>query len=749
MKEEAAPMISCIMPTYNRRKFVPHAIEYFLRQGYPQKELIIIDDGSDCIKDMIPDSPVISYYRLDKKISLGAKLNLACEYAQGNIIANWDDDDWYAPRRLSYQAEALKSEKIFICGINNLLYYDLFRHKAFNYIYPSGQRPWLIGSSLCFKKQFWQLNHFEDIDVGMDGLFVWKAASQNIDILTDSTFSVHMIHRNNVSPKNTNSIWWHSYPVEEIKRIIGKDWPIYCQSTLQADPIDHISEPVIKKSESSDQRVLIKNVYACLVHEKKACVTDLVQNIHYHDPASIILLYNGGIDKGLLADYSDLEKYGVICYPKPVSQKWGYLYLFAVQCMEFALANLNFDTITFVDSDQLCLRSGYVEFIDKYLRCRENVGMLSSMPEKVENDNLLVHPATQAFREFNLWKPFLKNFDKGESKFVHWTFWPSSVFTHSAVNDLVQLTKTNDQLKRILQQTKIWASEEIILPTLTRLLGYEIALNPCSFNFVKYKKEFTNSEVREALDQTEVYWIHPVKREYDHPLRNYIRQHFNQYNNDLSLKYNNDLSPKRDLEKSIPKVCTTSLISTIKKIQGWLSDSEAMLLISIAENACVNLTPPHSFVEIGSYHGKSTVLFGTIIKAFSPRGRLYAIDNHDGKLGAIDKGLQSFPPSFESFKKNLLKENLTDVVEIIKDHSLNTNLKIPISVLFIDGFHDYTSVANDFAHFSGLLREGAFVAFHDYADYFPGVKIFVDELLNKGIFKKFSNIDTLIVLKKV
>ena len=740
MNKEDLPMISCIMPTYNRRQFVPNAIRYFLRQDYENKELIIIDDGDDIVKDLIPQAGNIRYFRLDAKISLGAKLNIACEYARGNIIANWDDDDWYAFWRLSYQAKAIKSENVLICGINNLLYYDLLNKKAFNYIYPKDQRPWLIGSSLCFKKQFWQLHHFEDINIGMDGLFVWKAPSTNIHIHTDPTFSVHMIHQNNVSPKNTKSIWWHSYPVDEIKKIMNADWLLYGENREIPEQANQNIEPVIKSSATGDARATIKNIYACLVHEKKDCIEDLVYNLNYHDPGSVIILYNGGIDKELLSGLSGLEKYGVICYPKPVSQKWGYLYSFAVQCMEFALANLEFDTITFVDSDQLCLRSGYVKHIGHYLNSQKNAGMLSSMPHKVENDNLLVHPATQAFREYHLWKPFLQNFDKGESKFVRWTFWPSTVFTHDAARDLVQLIKTNNQLKGILQHTKIWASEEIILPTLTSLLGYEIVQNPCSYDFIKYKKEFSIQEVYEALNQTNAYWIHPVKREFDHPVRIYIRHYFNQYNIDCAHQTKNI---------SKPEICTSAILGKIKKIQGWLSDSEATSLMSVAEKACLDLKPPHFFVEIGSYHGKSTVLFATIIKAISPGGRLFSIDTHDGKLGATDQGLQTFPPSFEFFKKNLENENLTDVVEIIRDHSSNVNLKIPISVLFIDGLHDYASVSNDFTHFAGCIREGGYVVFHDYADYFPGVKLFVDELLHTGLYQKLNKADSLMVLEKI
>ena len=36
-------MVSCIMPTYDRRKFVPQAIKYFLRQDYQNTELIVLD----------------------------------------------------------------------------------------------------------------------------------------------------------------------------------------------------------------------------------------------------------------------------------------------------------------------------------------------------------------------------------------------------------------------------------------------------------------------------------------------------------------------------------------------------------------------------------------------------------------------------------------------------------------------------------------------------------------------------------
>jgi glycosyltransferase involved in cell wall biosynthesis len=76
------------MPTYNRRRFVPEAIRLFLAQDYPAKELIVVDDGEDNVADLIPNHPQIRYLCLDRRHSLGAKRNIACEAARGDIIAH-------------------------------------------------------------------------------------------------------------------------------------------------------------------------------------------------------------------------------------------------------------------------------------------------------------------------------------------------------------------------------------------------------------------------------------------------------------------------------------------------------------------------------------------------------------------------------------------------------------------------------------------------------------------------------------
>lgn len=84
---DAFPLISCIMPTANRRRFVPQAIRYFQAQDYPNREEVILDDGADSIEDLIPDDPCIRYIRQTGKRTLDRKRNEAVEACQGRFIA--------------------------------------------------------------------------------------------------------------------------------------------------------------------------------------------------------------------------------------------------------------------------------------------------------------------------------------------------------------------------------------------------------------------------------------------------------------------------------------------------------------------------------------------------------------------------------------------------------------------------------------------------------------------------------------
>lgn len=205
------PLVSCIMPTADRRVFVPRAIQYFLRQDYPAKELVILDDGADSVADLIPGDPRIRYLRETRRRALGAKRNALCEEARGELIAHWDDDDWQARFRLSYQSAALLRSGKELCGINQLLFYEPATRLAWQYSYPSRERHWLSGSTLCYRKRYWQAHPFRDIQVGEDAYFVWSGSAAETLLLAQHDFHVGIIHGSNASRKRVSGAWWKPF----------------------------------------------------------------------------------------------------------------------------------------------------------------------------------------------------------------------------------------------------------------------------------------------------------------------------------------------------------------------------------------------------------------------------------------------------------------------------------------------------------------------------------------------------------
>lgn len=121
----ALPLISCIMPTANRRSFVEQSLIYFFAQDYPHKELIIVDDGVNDISDLVEDQADVYFIRSEEKQSIGAKRNKACLSAYGSIICHWDDDDYYGPQRLSKQVQPLLNGQADVSAMRMSLLHDL------------------------------------------------------------------------------------------------------------------------------------------------------------------------------------------------------------------------------------------------------------------------------------------------------------------------------------------------------------------------------------------------------------------------------------------------------------------------------------------------------------------------------------------------------------------------------------------------------------------------------------------------
>lgn len=160
MAKKTLPFVSICTPTFNRRPFIPIMLECFRNQTYPKDrmEWIIVDDGTDKIKDLIKGAniPQIKYYELPEKIALGAKRNLMHEKSKGSIIVYMDDDDYYPPERVAHAVEVLTANKTALCAGSSELYL-YFKHIQKMYQFGPYGPTHATAGTFAFKREL--LNH--------------------------------------------------------------------------------------------------------------------------------------------------------------------------------------------------------------------------------------------------------------------------------------------------------------------------------------------------------------------------------------------------------------------------------------------------------------------------------------------------------------------------------------------------------------------------------------------------------------
>lgn len=127
-QNNAKPKVSCLTVTANRKYLMQRAIQCFQNQTYPNKELVIVDDGEQDLDDLLTELPSeeVRYVKLENKPenTLGKLRNRSLEEANGEFLVQWDDDDWYHPERISIQAQTLLDGNDACCLSGALMHLD-------------------------------------------------------------------------------------------------------------------------------------------------------------------------------------------------------------------------------------------------------------------------------------------------------------------------------------------------------------------------------------------------------------------------------------------------------------------------------------------------------------------------------------------------------------------------------------------------------------------------------------------------
>ncbi len=103
-------LVSVIIPTYNRAKYILSAVESVLEQTCSDYEIIVVDDGStdstkDLLAPMVENGTIRYFYQQNQGES--AARNHGIRMAHGDYIAFLDSDDLFLSTKLEKQVDYL------------------------------------------------------------------------------------------------------------------------------------------------------------------------------------------------------------------------------------------------------------------------------------------------------------------------------------------------------------------------------------------------------------------------------------------------------------------------------------------------------------------------------------------------------------------------------------------------------------------------------------------------------------------
>lgn len=215
------PKVSVIMPTYGRQHLFPLIYDCFAKQAYQNAELLILDDSAEPSR-FFEGRPGARYFYSTDRMSIGAKRNFLIDKAEGEIIAHFDDDDFYAPNYLLTMVEQLKSCDMvhltgwFVYAVSQKAfgYWQTDKQTGIQFVFQSGKPVGVIkgtkstdsfvrgyGFSYAYKKDLWRRCHFPDRSHGEDYAWVltFDKSTRVKSVIDDQGLVLHIIHASNTS----------------------------------------------------------------------------------------------------------------------------------------------------------------------------------------------------------------------------------------------------------------------------------------------------------------------------------------------------------------------------------------------------------------------------------------------------------------------------------------------------------------------------------------------------------------------
>lgn len=126
--DRSCPKISCLLVTGDGRiDYVKQSFKCYCDQTYPNKELVVVTDGSyeykKQIQEMTKDRNDVCLIFLNGRYTLGALRNISIYLCTGDVFVQWDDDDFNMPDRIMIQYNWMHKSGKMCCYLSDQLHY--------------------------------------------------------------------------------------------------------------------------------------------------------------------------------------------------------------------------------------------------------------------------------------------------------------------------------------------------------------------------------------------------------------------------------------------------------------------------------------------------------------------------------------------------------------------------------------------------------------------------------------------------
>jgi glycosyltransferase involved in cell wall biosynthesis len=216
------PLVSILTPTgithygHDRWSFLPLTYECVRNQRDCDFEWLVLDVRPHA--SPLPASSgdqQVRYIHEPGPMSIGARRNRLCSEARGEIIAMFDDDDYYAPHYLAQMVSLLKRKNVDVVKLFGFFVFRTADPTSLHYYDRSGcmyegkysSKPILavtgFGFSYVFPKRVWEVFQFPDREHGEDQEFIDNVLGSGFELFgiqdKEHGSCIHIEHGRNIS----------------------------------------------------------------------------------------------------------------------------------------------------------------------------------------------------------------------------------------------------------------------------------------------------------------------------------------------------------------------------------------------------------------------------------------------------------------------------------------------------------------------------------------------------------------------